>query len=186
MKKEGKNEVLLTFDDGPSKYLDQFLDVLAEEKVPALFFWQSRLLHHKRPWSRVLREGHEIGLHSHSHKNLVKLTKSEQMKEIKTNKRIVEQLIDHPVRYFRPPFGQHNSDTIEIASELDLEVIMWDISSFDWDLKDDPTQIVKNVTEHVQDGSIILLHELKQTLEILPQLIQGLKERGCHFTSLKR
>jgi peptidoglycan/xylan/chitin deacetylase (PgdA/CDA1 family) len=179
-----KKGILLTFDDGPSKYSDRILDVLAEEEVPALFFWQSRLLHHKRPWQRVLQDGHKIGTHSHCHRNLVKLDFEQQMNEIKKSKKLIEKITGQSVRYFRPPFGQFNHDTLEVVSKLGLELVMWNISSFDWNLKHDCNQITKNITEHVQDGSIILLHELKQTLDILPILIKQLKEKGCQFSTL--
>ena len=184
VKQQGKKGIILTFDDGPSKYLDQFLDVLAEEGVPAVFFWQTRLLHHKRPWERVLKDGHMIGAHSHRHPNLAKLDVHQQMKEIKRSKQKIENITGQRVNYFRPPFGQFNQDTLEVVAKLQLEMVMWDISSFDWNLKHDPNKIVDNVMNHVQDGSILLLHELEQTVQILPTLIKRLKEKGYHFSTL--
>ncbi|MFC0470116.1 polysaccharide deacetylase family protein [Halalkalibacter kiskunsagensis] len=184
VKHRDEKGVVLTFDDGPSKYLDRFLDVLAKEEVGAVFFWQSRLLHHKRSWKRVLEEGHVIGTHAHSHPNLVKLDYNEQMKEINTSKKIIEDITGQQVRYLRPPFGQYNKDTITVASKLKVEMVMWEISSFDWELKHHPNKIVENVTSHVQEGSIVLLHELEQTLHALPTLIKKIKEKGFQFQTL--
>ncbi|WP_332695009.1 polysaccharide deacetylase family protein [Halalkalibacter lacteus] len=184
MKQRNEKGIILTFDDGPSKYLDRFLDVLARDEVPAVFFWQSRLLHHKRPWKRVLEDGHIIGTHSNSHPNLVKLDFSQQMKEIQTSKSIIEDITGQQVRYFRPPFGQYNKDTIAVASNLQVEMVMWEISSFDWELKHAPNQIMENVTSRVQEGSIVLLHELEQTLCALPTLIKKVKEKGFKFSTI--
>jgi peptidoglycan/xylan/chitin deacetylase (PgdA/CDA1 family) len=184
VKKRNEKGIVLTFDDGPSKYLDRFLDVLAKEDVSAVFFWQSRLLHHKRPWKRVLEEGHIIGTHSNRHPNLVKLDYDKQMKEIETSKRKIENITSQQVRYFRPPFGQYNKDTIEVASNLQLEFVMWEISSFDWELKHDSNKIIENATSYLQEGSIILLHEFEQTLYALPTLIKKIKEKGFSFSTL--
>ncbi|KHF40015.1 polysaccharide deacetylase family protein [Halalkalibacter okhensis] len=175
--------IILTFDDGPSKYLPQFLDVLEKEGVQAIFFWQTRLLHHNRPWNRVLGDGHIIGAHTQRHPNLTQLSYAQQMHEIQGSKEAIETITGQKVQYFRPPFGQYNKDTLAIAEHLQLQTVMWDIASFDWNLKQDPNQIIENVLTHVQKGSIILLHELEQTLFILPTLIQKLKEKGHHFST---
>ena len=77
-----EKSVVLTFDDGPSKVLPGILDVLEAENVKAVFFWQSRLLYSKRPWERVLQEGHIIGTHSSKHRNLVKLSFNDQFQDL--------------------------------------------------------------------------------------------------------
>lgn len=179
-----KKTIALTFDDGPSKFLPDFLDILNAEKVPAVFFWQARLLHHKRPWKRVIEEGHVIGSHTITHPNLTRLDDHQQEKELTVSKRIIEQITKQPVRYFRPPFGQYNESTLEIASSLNLITVMWHVASFDWELKTEPNCIIENVLNHVQPGSIVLLHELEQTLCILPTLIKKLKAKGFAFTTI--
>lgn len=65
-----QKSVVLTFDDGPGRYLLEILDVLKVENVPAVFFWQTRLLHPVRPWRKVIDEGHMIGSHSCKHPDL--------------------------------------------------------------------------------------------------------------------
>ncbi|MRG86166.1 polysaccharide deacetylase family protein [Salinibacillus xinjiangensis] len=179
-----EKSVVLTFDDGPSKILPSILDCLREENVPAIFFWQSRLLYDKRPWKRVLEEGHQIGTHSSKHVNLVNLPYENQLKDIKQSVEQIEGITGQPVKFFRPPFGQYNDDTIQIAHELDLKPVLWRISSMDWELKGNPGLIINNVVENLEDGAIILLHELSQTLEILPDLIEGIREQGYQFTLL--
>lgn len=179
-----KRFVVLTFDDGPSKYLSEILAILAREEAVAMFFWQSRLLYDARPWRQTIEHGHLIGTHSHKHPNLVQLDYDQQKQELTTSKRVIEQIIKQPVRYFRPPFGQYNEHTIALAAKLDLITVMWEIASFDWILKDDPYQIVDNVINNIQDGSIILLHELEQTVQVLPTLIRRIKEEGYSLTTL--
>ncbi len=150
----------------------------------AMFFWQSRLLHPQREWQQALKGGHVIGSHSHKHPNFVSLEPWQQEKELTTSVRVLETITKQPIRYFRPPFGQFNETTLNVASRLGLVTVMWDIASFDWALKQKPEQMVSNVMTHIQDGSIILLHELEQTVQVLPTLIRRIKEQGYHFTTL--
>lgn len=175
---------MLSFDDGPSKVLPQILDILEEEKVPAYFFWQSRLLHKGRPWQRLLEQGHKIGTHTMKHKNLVKLSYVSQYKDIARSVKEMEEITGTKITHLRPPFGQYNSDTIKAANQLGLEVILWKVAAIDWELASDPEQIVSNIVDNLQDGAIILLHELKQTVDVLPSLIQKIKSKGYTFEVL--
>ncbi|WP_091270624.1 polysaccharide deacetylase family protein [Alteribacillus persepolensis] len=183
-KNNSHHTVVLTFDDGPSRHLEKLLDVLYEKQVRAVFFWNTRLLHKHRPWKRVLEEGHIIGSHAHRHKNLAALTKKEQYKQIKTSVKLIEEVTGTPVSFFRPPFGQYNEKTMEVLRELNIKPVMWEVTSYDWEYKSVPKQIIPNVTNHIQDGSIILLHELEQTAAILPSLIDEIRHQGYSFDVL--
>lgn len=54
----------------------------------------------------------------------------------------------------------------------------------DWELKNDPDQIKTFIMDHLEDKAIILLHELPQTVKILPSLIRQIKQQGYHFQLL--
>lgn len=179
-----KKSVVLSFDDGPSKVLPQVLDILKQENVPAMFFWQSRLLYPARPWQRVLDEGHIIGTHSMKHRNLVELSYEQQYQDIRNSVAHIEKTTGTPVVYFRPPYGRFNSNTLKAAQAMGLTTVMWRIASMDWELTCAPGKIIRNVTENLEDGAIILLHELEQTVAILPQLITAIKEQGYNFSLL--
>nr|WP_239585973.1 polysaccharide deacetylase family protein [Bacillus mesophilus] len=183
LKPVGK-KVMLSFDDGPGRQLPYILDTLKEKKVRALFFWQSRLLYSNRPWKRVLSEGHKIGSHANNHTNLITLSKEQQLKHIKYSVEKLEQVTGEKVKYFRPPYGQYNEDTMSIIQDLQLTPVMWDITSYDWDHKVNPSCIKTNVTSHIREGSIILLHELSQTAAILPELIDEIRKQGFELDLL--
>ncbi|MDN7245294.1 polysaccharide deacetylase family protein [Planococcus shenhongbingii] len=182
--KAGEKSVVLTFDDGPSRALPQILDVLKLENVPAAFFWQTRLLYSARPWKRVLEEGHQIGSHTTKHLNLVNLSFEEQYQDIKNSIAKIEQVTGSDVKYFRPPFGQFNEDTLQAAKALDVKTVMWRVASMDWELKKSPQQIVCTVRDNLEDGAVILLHELQHTADILPDLIKAIREKGYSFSGL--
>lgn len=179
-----KKTVVLTFDDGPGRVLPEILDILKKENVPAVFFWQSRLLYPQRPWKRVIEEGHQIGTHSSKHSNYVNLSPHEQVQDLSSSKTKIESIIGQEVKLFRPPFGQYNEHTIAAAKQLGLSTIMWRISAMDWELKEQPEQIIANVIENLEERAIILLHELTQTVEALPALIAEIRNKGYEFSLL--
>ncbi|HEX7064204.1 MAG TPA: polysaccharide deacetylase family protein [Bacillales bacterium] len=174
-----KPEVLLTFDDGPTEYLSEILSILQAEDVQALFFWQSDLLDQDEgSLGRVLDEGHLIGSHAHSHPKLPDLSYEEQLEEIRKSKERLEKLMGRGITRFRPPYGLYNEDTMKIAEELGLEVVLWKVASWDWQHETNEKQIVENVREHTEAGDIVLLHELPQTVKVLPKLIDQLRRKG--------
>ncbi|WLR61452.1 polysaccharide deacetylase family protein [Guptibacillus hwajinpoensis] len=182
---KGANKtVILTFDDGPGRVLPKLLDILKKEEVQAMFFWQSRLLYKERPWKRVLDEGHLIGTHSCKHPNLTKLSYAEQFEELEYSKLKIHEITGSPVTYFRPPFGQYNLETIKAAQDLGLTTVMWRISSMDWELARHPEEILQNVIQNLENGAIILLHELQQTIQVLPDLIKKIRAEGYDFSLL--
>jgi peptidoglycan/xylan/chitin deacetylase (PgdA/CDA1 family) len=182
--KPTKKKVMLTFDDGPGRHLHTILDILKEKNSPALFFWQSKLLHKERPWQRVLNEGHKIGSHAHNHKNLITLRPEQQYHHIKYSLDKIKEITGEKVQYFRPPFGQYNEETMSIIKEFNLTPIMWEITSYDWEHKNNPECILANVVDQIREGSIILLHELEQTAFILPRLIDEIRNQGFEFDLL--
>lgn len=176
--------VALTFDDGPSRVLPEILDVLKQEGVPAAFFWQTRLLHPERPWRRVLDEGHLIGTHTVKHKNLTALSYEKQYRDIKSSALKINEITGADPVYFRPPFGQFNDDTLRAARELKLKTVIWRVASMDWELQKNPENLVPTVVDNLEDGAIILLHELQHTALVLPDLIQAIREQGYTFRLL--
>ncbi len=134
----------------------------------------------------MLAEGHQIGTHGVNHKNMTaSMTQQQQFDELKRSLDAIEHITNIPMKYFRPPYGQFNDDTLQAAKRLNLQTVMWRIASMDWELKDDPDQIITYIIDHLEDGAIILLHELRQTVQILPRLIGAIREHGYEFALLE-
>ena len=153
-----------------------------KEDVQGLFFWQSSLIESSNPvWESVLKDGHVIGSHAHSHPELPKLSIEEQRIELSQSKTILESVIGEKVNLFRPPFGLYNEDTVTLANELGLQIVLWQVASWDWMHEKDPDMILHNVETYTNPGDLILLHELQQTVHILPELIRRLKAKGYEF-----
>jgi peptidoglycan/xylan/chitin deacetylase (PgdA/CDA1 family) len=174
-------EVAITIDDGPSAYTSAILAALKEADVHATFFWIGT----KFPQAPdVVAQGHLIGTHTVSHPQLTALSGPALRAELANSKTALEAAAHAPVQLFRPPYGAYNAETLKAAQELGLSTILWDVDSRDWALADQPKQIIANVMQQVRPGSIILLHERKQTLAVLPELLTSLKRAGYTFRLL--
>lgn len=70
-KPKPEKTVYLTFDDGPSQYSHELMDLLEEYDVPAIFFVIGENLellpNAKDILNEMLSRGHYIGLHSMTH-----------------------------------------------------------------------------------------------------------------------
>jgi peptidoglycan/xylan/chitin deacetylase (PgdA/CDA1 family) len=177
-----RKEVVLTFDDGPSELLEPALDILGKHNIRAMFFWLGSTIDNDVQFERMRESGHIIGSHSFRHLNLSLLSNRAQRLEITRGIQALKYYTGERVNYFRPPYGRYNDDTLLILNELKVQPLFWDVASLDWELEESPEQIVENVREHCREGSILLLHELPQTIEILDDFIQALKQDGFQFT----
>lgn len=63
------HKVYLTFDDGPSIYTNDILDILDSYNVKATFlWWEKEGTNAEEALQRIVDEGHTLGMHSYSHK----------------------------------------------------------------------------------------------------------------------
>ena len=75
----------------------------------------------KKEIKKLSKEGHIIGLHSHSHPaNLSKLKYNEQMNEYKKNKKILEKIVNKNIISMSHPCGDYNNNTLKILKKLNV------------------------------------------------------------------
>ena len=179
-----ENLCALTFDDGPSRYTGHLLDMLAGYGIPATFFLLgSNAERNPAMVRRIVAEGHEVGNHSWSHPNLRTLPPEVQEQEIGATDATLRALGASP-SYLRPPYGNFDAHTLEIARNLGVGVILWSMDSHDW--KNLPADYAKlRTTRGTQYDSgelrgIFLFHDThKSTVDDLPRIIANLLAGGC-------
>jgi peptidoglycan/xylan/chitin deacetylase (PgdA/CDA1 family) len=174
--------VALTFDDGPSEYTPEFLEVLREKGVPGTFFEIGQEMPGREDVMRqILAEGNELGDHTMNH---VEFPGYEQIAG--AGARIRAYTHFKPC-LFRPPGGGVNAGVIAGAGSLGMRTITWDVDPQDWSLPGTGA-IYSNVVGHARDGSIILMHDgggpRSETLAALPQVIDTLRARGFGFATV--
>lgn len=178
-------KVALTFDDGPYMMTDKYIDVLRAYDINAAFFLiGSQIEKYPEQAKIIIENGHEVAVHSYSHKQLSKMSAESIENDLQKSISIINNVAETDIQFFRPPFGDFNDTVIKTAKKHDLTTILWCVDPRDWQ-KDNPGQIVTHVLEKTDDGAIILLHEGREgTLKALPQIIEGLWEKGFEIVSL--
>jgi peptidoglycan/xylan/chitin deacetylase (PgdA/CDA1 family) len=90
---------------------------------------------------------------------------------------------------FRPPYGAYDSRVVSDARSLGMTTVNWDVDPTDWTTPGSEA-IYQRVVSHVQPGSIVLMHDgggnRSQTVAALPRIIQNLKGRGYHFSTVSQ
>lgn len=170
--------VALTYDDGPSQYTERLLDCLEENGVKATFFVVGTQV---EAYPEILQRedalGMEIGSHTYDHTLLNRVDAATIQQKMQQNEDVIASVIGHGTTIMRPTGGGIN-DTVRLA--VAQPMICWDVDTKDWEHRD-AQKTVNRILELVQDGSIILMHDLySATVDaseiIIPELIrQGYK-----------
>jgi peptidoglycan/xylan/chitin deacetylase (PgdA/CDA1 family) len=177
-----KNEVALTFDDGPGVWTPQVLKILNSTHTPATFFELGQnITEFPAAAQAVAVGGYPIGDHTVDHKDLRTLSAADQAAEIDGMITTAKQKgLSAPV-LFRPPYGSYNKDTIDILAKRKMIMALWAIDSEDWTMPGADV-IVQNVLGSIKAGDIVLMHDAggdrSQTVAALPRIIAGLKQKG--------
>ena len=183
---EDFKKVALTFDDGPSeKHTPEILDILKKYKVRATFFLLGKNAEQNpQIIKRIHQEGHLIGMHTYSHKELTKTPTKRIKNEILDFKQYIFKQTGTVPRLIRPPWGVYDNRTMAEMAVRNLDVILWSIDSRDW--SEPGSKIVEdNILRSVRNGSIILCHDThSDTVLALPKVIEKIKAQGYEFVTI--
>lgn len=179
---DGKKYVALTFDDGPGKYTKELVDLLVKNNVKASFFMVGQnIKNYKSSVKYAYDNGMEICNHSQNHKNLKNLSKEDIEYEINSVDDMLEEIIGERARYYRSPGGNQNENVLNTISK---PCILWNVDTRDWESRD-TQKIISKTLKEVDDGDIILMHEIyKTTLDAVEPIIIKLKEKGYNFVTV--
>lgn len=180
-----KDAVALTFDDGPSKYSKEIIDILKKYQVGGTFFYIGINVKNNREAVQYAKtNGYSIGNHSMTHKQLTTLDLEKQKYELLSAKQLIEADSFENVNLFRPPYGAFNDTTVELANLNNNKLVLWNNDPEDWQSRD-PDTIFQHILNSDTPGSIILLHESQAVVDVLPRVIEYLQEQNLRIVSLK-
>lgn len=178
-------EVALTIDDGPHTPTgDQILDILKREHVRATFFVVGIKMK-QRPdlVRRMIAEGHEVANHTLDHFRLNGLKPEQARREINDNDINFFRITGRHMNLLRPPGMRYTDNVLHIAKDLGYQTVYVNVLSKDFD-DQTPDYIVDRTLSRTENGSIILLHDDREsTVLALPRVIEGLKREGYHFVT---
>jgi peptidoglycan/xylan/chitin deacetylase (PgdA/CDA1 family) len=181
-------DIALTFDDGPGPYTPQVLSVLESHHVKATFFVIGKMLRYfSASTVKEIEDGDVIGDHTETHPMLAHLSAHDQYEELFEQIARIELLGGRRPVLFRPPYGSFNATTLRELKKLHLLMILWSVDTDDY-LQPGVSTIVERALEGAHPGEIILMHDAggvrTQTIEALPLIIKGLRDRGFHLVTV--
>ena len=171
--------VALTFDDGPVEGTSDLLDVLADKGVRATFFVVgSNAAAQPEILARMVREGHVVGNHTEDHPDLSKLDAGSIRAEIAQVNDTVEAATGLRPTLLRPPYGATSDTVDQVAAELGMAEILWNVDPEDWKDKDS-TIVTQRVLANTAQGGIVLSHDIHETTrQAYAAIIDGLRDEG--------
>jgi peptidoglycan/xylan/chitin deacetylase (PgdA/CDA1 family) len=180
------HEVVLTFDDGPwPATTSKILKALADECVRATFFLIGRSAsEHPELVRAMAAQGHSIGHHTWSHRNLKYAKPDNAAGEIDKGIAAVETAL-HGVAttnpttpFFRFPYFDMTPGTLDDLEKRGIAVFGADLWASDWN-KMTPQQELQLLSERLTAArkGIVLLHDPKaQTAAMLPAFLRYLRD----------
>ncbi|MBP3431830.1 MAG: polysaccharide deacetylase family protein [Clostridia bacterium] len=169
-----------------TEYLDEMLDILAENDVKTTFFvggtWAVKESDMLR---KIFDSGHEIGNHGYYHKDQGTLSTSKNHEEIYNTHKLVKELIGVDMNLFAPPSGSYNTKTVEVATELGYKTIMWTEGRDTIDWRDKDSEIIyQRAIKNCKGGDFVLMHPTEATKNALDRIIKAIREQGFELCTV--
>jgi peptidoglycan-N-acetylglucosamine deacetylase len=185
---EGRNVIALTFDDGPSQYSAQILDILKGKGVKATFFDVGQhSAAEPQMEQRMVAEGHQVASHSNTHADMFKLNPQQLQGEISQSLDNIKKASGVTTKMMRAPYGNFGADQWRYAGDLIDCNVIWSIDTLDWKLPG-AQAISDAVLSKAYNGAVVLMHDgggdRTQDVEALPGIIDGLKAQGYEFVTI--
>jgi peptidoglycan/xylan/chitin deacetylase (PgdA/CDA1 family) len=194
--RRGSKQIALTFDDGPNDpHTLHLLEVLSKHNVHATFFLIGRYVH-QRPdiAAEIGKRGHILGNHTFSHELLIFQSPASIRREITQCRDAIQDAAGDHSNLFRPPWGGRRPAVFQIARQLGLEPVMWNITGYDWKATS-PEFIEQKVGPKIGGGDVILLHDgghasfgtdRSATVAAVDRLITRFLAEGYEFVSIPK
>jgi len=182
-------EVILTFDDGPLQpHTQQVLAALADHCTKATFFMVGRrAMADPALAQEVARQGHTVGTHTWSHRNMSTITTGHALAEIDLGFSAVRRSVGAPIApFFRFPYLVQDEAMLAHLAARNVAAFSIDIDPFDYRTRD-PAQVVRDVVRKVATAKkgIILMHDVEpSTAGGIKALLDELQARGIRVVHL--
>ena len=193
----------LTFDDGPINEVTPIvLDYLKQYNAKASFFCIGKnITANPDIFHRIYEEGHTIGNHTQEHLNGWQTTNATYFENVEqcaaTLRAAMPQLVTpdgsaaetaiSETNFFRPPYGKLSLTQYNYLKRS-YKVVMWDVLTFDFDLKVTKEQVLDNVLKNAVPGSVIVFHDSikakEKMLYALPKVLEHYTALGYRFETL--
>jgi peptidoglycan/xylan/chitin deacetylase (PgdA/CDA1 family) len=204
-------EVALTFDADMTPVMVDWLqsgqvstyddtritNYLSQNQIKATFFLTGLWIQSYPDATKELADNplFELENHSYSHPSMFgycfdqpQIPQSQYPYEIEMTQKLIEQYTHQAPKYFRFPGGCYDQSDLDLVRKEGLVTVHWDAVADDG-FNADTDQIVQNVLNETQNGSIIVLHlggqsNTPATAQALPEIVNNLKKDGYQFVTV--
>jgi peptidoglycan/xylan/chitin deacetylase (PgdA/CDA1 family) len=177
---------LLTFDDGPhAQGTPAVLELLREAGVQATFFLVGEQVERRpRLAAEITAAGHEVALHCHRHRCLLRLTPGQVRDDLRRAQAVIAEATGQRPRRYRPPYGIFNAAALALARAHRWEPLLWSSDGRDWQRRATADSIAARVTRALRGGDVILLHDAdhysapgswRRTVAALPRILEAIE-----------
>ena len=183
--------VYLTIDDGPSEYTDEIIKILNKNNVTATFFMiNGNMQAYPEQVKNIVKNGNTAGFHSVTHDiHKLYVSKTSAKEEFDTNQATFKKITGQTSKVIRLPFGSKPyTPRASYNALVDSGYKLWDWTLDTEDWRSTSSQIMENVKKYSSgsDNVVLLMHERKQTVEILDEMIKYLKSEGFEILPIKQ
>lgn len=182
---ETEKKIAITFDDGPSVFTLEVLELLKKYNVKATFFCIGKNIEtHPEILKQIIADGHLVGNHSYSHSPFFDFYDAKKIREeIEKTDRLLEKYAIKKINFFRPPYGVTTPSIRRALEKTGHKVIGWNIRSLDGGTKNQEL-IFNRIIKRVSPGGIVLLHDTaSHSVLVLEQFLQFLQQNNYKVIS---
>ncbi|WP_345141536.1 polysaccharide deacetylase family protein [Flavobacterium ginsengiterrae] len=184
---ETEKKIALTFDDGPSIYTLEVLELLKKYNAKAAFFCIGKNIEqHPEILKKVISEGHLVGNHSYSHSKFFDFYNAKKItEEIQKTDQLLEKFTAGKINFFRPPYGVTTPSIRRALKITGHKTIGWNIRSLDGGTQNQEL-ILNRMIKHISPGGIVLLHDTgSHSVLVLEQFLQFLQQNNYQVVSIE-
>jgi peptidoglycan/xylan/chitin deacetylase (PgdA/CDA1 family) len=192
----GRNEVALTFDDGPDpETTPAVLDILDRFGAFASFFCiGTRAEAYPALVRDIVRRGHSVENHTNRHPHrFAAMSWSEMRGEVGAAQDTLTRLAETPPVFFRAPMGFRSPLLEPVLARQGLRLVSWTRRALDG-LRGDPVAAATRLRRGLAAGDVLLLHDGRAArapdgravvISLLPDLLALLAARGLRSVTLR-
>lgn len=171
-------KIILTIDDGPSKFTVSIAEELNKHNMKWIFFllWEN-IARYEKNVEEILKMWHKIWNHSYNHPNFARISLDKAKDQVTRTDDILRWILaktwQNPKQnmHFRYPYGNQVKEAFrwefnQFLQSKKLESMFWDVDTNDWRWYKSAKNVYNTVSK-AYDWNIVLVHDRWKTLKAL-------------------
>ncbi|KAG8915707.1 Carbohydrate esterase 4 protein [Tulasnella sp. 408] len=188
------NTVAITFDDGPYTWNTDIVNTLKQYNAKGTFFVNGNNYEciystaNEQRLKTAYQAGHQIASHTWAHLDWTTLSKDKLKSEMTKTDTALTKILGVKPAFVRPPYGNYNNASREVAAANGQSIVIWDFDSGDSvgkTVQQSETEY-QNVANKKPSTILALNHETYETTakQVLPYALKTLKAKGYKFVTV--